>query len=240
MNLLEVDNLFVNYEAIPAIRGISFTIQDNTINCIIGPNGAGKTTILKAIVGLQKVQCGRILLDGQEIRGTNYNLPAHKIVRMGIGYVPEGRALLTHMTVLENLFMGAYFRRKNIFVSNDIEQEFDRFPILRSRQRQLAGTLSGGEQQMLAISRALMARPRLLLSDEPSLGLAPMVKELIFNTIEKLKEKNKAVLLVEQDAIKALKISEQGYILELGQIKVSGPCNELIKQPEIKQIYLGT
>jgi len=183
-----------------------------------------------------------VLLGGQEIRSRRINLPAHKISRMGVGYVPEGRLLLTRMTVYENLLMGAFFRANKpsrASIVKHIEREFERFPVLNGRRGQLAGTLSGGEQQMLAISRALMARPRLILLDEPSLGLAPLIKEMIFNIIEKLKEENVTVLLVEQDAMKALKVSQRGYVLELGEIKASGTSHELIENTEIAHIYLG-
>ncbi|MFN3692107.1 MAG: ABC transporter ATP-binding protein [Fervidobacterium sp.] len=235
MPVLEVEGLQVFYGAIHAIKGISFKVDQGKVITLIGANGAGKTTTLSTIAGLVKAKRGKIIFEGIEIQ----NLPSHKINRLGISLVPEGRRIFPNLTVLENLMMGAYKRKDKDGVKKDIEWVFSLFPRLAERKNQLGGTLSGGEQQMLAISRALMSRPKLLMMDEPSLGLAPILVEEVFEIIKKLNSEGITILLVEQNAVGALNISHYGYVLEVGNITLEGPSKDLLKNEEVKKAYLG-
>ena len=232
--MLEVRGLATGYGNIMALKGIDLDVPEGGIVCILGANGAGKTTFMKTVSGVLKPAAGRILFRGEDITA----LPPDKVVRKGMVLVPEGRAILTRMTVLENLEMGAY-QRKDGRVRKDIGDVMERFPILKSRKGQLGGSLSGGEQQMLAIARALLARPRLLLLDEPSLGLAPLVVADIFRIIREINAGGTTVLLVEQNVRQALKVSGYAYILETGKILYGGASSELRNDPRIKEAYLG-
>ncbi|MEK6779800.1 MAG: ABC transporter ATP-binding protein [Candidatus Deferrimicrobiota bacterium] len=232
--MLEVRGLATSYGNINALKGIDLDVPEGGIVCILGANGAGKTTFMKTVSGVLKPAAGRILFRGEDITA----LPPDKVVRKGMVLVPEGRAILTRMTVLENLEMGAY-QRKDGRVRKDIGDVMERFPILKSRKGQLGGSLSGGEQQMLAIARALLARPRLLLLDEPSLGLAPLVVADIFRIIREINADGTTVLLVEQNVRQALKVSGNAYVLETGKIVYGGPSSELRNDPRIKEAYLG-
>jgi branched-chain amino acid transport system ATP-binding protein len=235
--LLEVDNLCVNYGHIEAIRDISFSVEEGAIDTLIGANGAGKTTTLKTISGLRKVRAGTIRFDGKDIT----NLAPDQRVKLGISQAPEGRGVFPGMTVRENLEMGAYIRRdrKTQAYAEDMNRVLDLFPRLRERIGQHAGRLSGGEQQMLAIGRALMARPRLVLLDEPSMGLAPMLIQLIFSIISDINAQGTTVLLVEQNAAQALKAARQAHILETGEIVRSGTGAELAGDDAVRAAYLG-
>ncbi len=234
--MLTVKNLNVNYGAIAALKGISFEVPDGSIVTLIGANGAGKTTTLQTISGLNRVTEGSIRFNDTEIA----NLPPHRIVALGISQSPEGRLIFPDLTVRENLMMGAYLRRDREEIRKDLEYCFSIFPRLKERLRQPGGTLSGGEQQMLAISRALMARPRLLLLDEPSLGIAPILVQQIFEKIVEInRDLGMTVLLVEQNAHMALKIASFAYVLETGEITLSGPSQELEKDPNVQRAYLG-
>ena len=236
MNILEVNDLNVYYGGIHAIKNISFEIKKGEIVSLIGANGAGKTSTLHAISGLIPIKAGEISLNGTNVT----NIEAHKLVTQGMAHVPEGRRIFTELTVLENLEMGAYTRNDYSQIKEDMEEMFKLFPRLAERKKQLAGTMSGGEQQMLAMARALMSRPSLLLLDEPSMGLAPLFVQEIFKIIEKVnKEQDVTVLLVEQNANMALSIADRGYVLETGQIILEGTGKELITNPEIKKAYLG-
>jgi len=235
MPVLEVDGLHVFYGAIHAIKGISFKVDKGKVITLIGANGAGKTTTLSTIAGLVKSKRGRIIFEDKEIQ----NLPPHIINRLGISLVPEGRRIFPNLTVMENLMMGAYNRKDKEGIKQDLEWVFSLFPRLAERKNQLGGTLSGGEQQMLAISRALMNRPKLLMMDEPSLGLAPILVEEVFEIIKKLNSEGITILLVEQNAVGALNISHYGYVLETGNITLEGPSKELLKNEEVKKAYLG-
>ncbi len=235
MPVLEVDGLHVFYGAIHAIKGISFKVDKGKVITLIGANGAGKTTTLSTIVGLVKSKRGRIIFEDKEIQ----NLPPHTINRLGISLVPEGRRIFPNLTVMENLMMGAYNRKDKEGIKQDLEWVFSLFPRLAERKNQLGGTLSGGEQQMLAISRALMNRPKLLMMDEPSLGLAPILVEEVFEIIKKLNSEGITILLVEQNAVGALNISHYGYVLETGSITLEGHSKELLKNEEVKKAYLG-
>ena len=236
MALFEVRNLRVAYGAIEALKGISFTVEEGEIVTLIGANGAGKTTTLRTISGLLKPKDGEVLFDGESL----LQYRPHEIVKKGIIHVPEGRRVFARMTVQENLEMGAYTRTDKDGIAEDLERVFTLFPRLKERRNQLAGTLSGGEQQMLAIGRALMSRPRVLLMDEPSMGLAPVLVEEIFDTIKELNEKQKlTILLVEQNAHMALQIAHRGYVLETGRIRLSGTAKELAENPEVQKAYLG-
>ncbi len=234
--MLSVCNLSVNYGAITALRGISLEVQKGDIVTLIGANGAGKTTTLRAISGLLKASGGEILYDGRNIA----NLPPHQIVQLGISHVPEGRMVFANLTVLENLKMGAYLQRDRNVIQKEMEHVFSLFPRLREREKQIAGTLSGGEQQMLAIGRALMSRPKFLMLDEPSLGIAPLLVKTIF---EKIVEINRTqgitILLVEQNANLALEISRLGYVLETGQIILADTSAALRQDPKVRAAYLG-
>lgn len=232
--MLTVEGIETAYGNIKALKGVDLEVPAGTIVTILGVNGAGKTTLLKTIAGLLKPKAGKILFLEEKITG----LKPHQIVNKGIALVPEGRAILSRMTVLENLEMGAY-HRKDDRVKKDIEHEFQRFPWMRERKDQPGGSLSGGEQQMLAISRALLARPKLLLLDEPSLGLAPLVVADIFRTIKRINKEGTTVLLVEQNVQQAMKISHFAYVLETGRMVLNGPSKELLQDPKIKEAFLG-
>ncbi|SHE36584.1 ABC transporter ATP-binding protein [Desulforamulus putei] len=233
--LLEVNDLHVSYGAIRALKGIFCQVGEGEIVALIGANGAGKTTTLRTISGLIRPQSGTITYKGQPIT----KMPPHQIVSLGICQVPEGRRVFTRMTVLENLEMGAYTRKDKANVKADIEKVFQRFPRLAERKSQLAGTLSGGEQQMLAMGRALMSRPTVLLMDEPSMGLAPMLVQEIFSIIKEINQAGTTILLVEQNAHMALSIANRAYVLETGEIVLSGPARDLANNPEVQKAYLG-
>lgn len=233
--MLKVENLSVNYGVIEAVRNVSFEVNEGEIVSLIGANGAGKTTILQTISGLNKAAGGSIHYEGSELTTLN----PKKIVQAGISHVPEGRHVFSGMTVQENLDMGAYLRKDKDEIKKDIENVFKRFPVLKDRLSQDASTLSGGEQQMLAMGRALVARPRLLILDEPSMGLAPLFIKEIFNIIEEINANGTTVLLVEQNAKVALNISDRGYVLETGEVVASGPGKELMESKEVQRAYLG-
>ena len=235
--MLKVKNLKVNYGHISALNGISFEVPDNSIVSLIGANGAGKTTTLMAISGLVAAAEGQILLDDMDITDCRPN----SIVQMGVCHVPEGRHVFPELSVYENLVAGAIPCKKlpRAELQNRIEQQFELFPRLKERSSQMAGTMSGGEQQMLAISRGLMSNPKLLMLDEPSLGLAPIIVEEIFNMIEKVRKAGTTVLLIEQNASIALQISDYAYAIELGRISLSGTGQELLNSEDVKRVYLG-
>lgn len=235
MAMLEVKDINVYYGAIHAIKGISLSVEEGEIVTLIGANGAGKSTTLRTISGLLKPKTGEINFLGKNIAG----VPAHKIVREGISQVPEGRRIFAEMTVQENLELGAFTRSDNDEVQNDFKMVFGRFPRLEERKSQLAGTLSGGEQQMLAMGRALMSRPKLLLLDEPSMGLAPLLIKEIFNIIVDINKTGTTVLLVEQNANMALSIANRAYVLETGRITITGDAKELAASEDIRKAYLG-
>jgi branched-chain amino acid transport system ATP-binding protein len=233
--MLTLDRVNVFYGGIHALRDLSITIRDGEVVTLIGANGAGKSTTLRAISGLVPPKSGRVTFDGEDITGA----PAHTLVTRGISMSPEGRGVFANLTVLENLEMGAYRVRDRAQIAQDLERAFSLFPRLKERVKQRAGTLSGGEQQMLAMARALMSRPRLLLLDEPSLGLAPIVCQTIFSTIDAIKAAGTTVLLVEQNASAALKHSDRGYVLETGAIILEGTSAEIAADPRVRQAYLG-
>ncbi len=235
MPLLEIENMHSYYGHIHALQGISLTVEEGEVVTLIGSNGAGKTTTLRSIHGLLPPREGRIIFDGEEIQGT----PAHDMIGKGIAQSPEGRKIFFRMTVLENLEMGAYHRNDRSEIRQDMDRVFDLFPRLKERTKQEAGTMSGGEQQMLAIGRALMSRPRLLLLDEPSMGLAPVLVERIFETIREINEQGTTILLVEQNANVALEIATRGYVLETGKIVNSAPAEKLREDPKVREAYLG-
>ena len=232
--LLSIKDMHVHYGAIHAIHGINLDVFEGEIVTLLGSNGAGKTTTLHSISGLIPISSGEILYDGKPINGT----PAHKIVGMGIAQSPEGRLVFPDLTVKENLEMGS-FLRKDDKIGADLQEMIQLFPKLKERSKQLAGTLSGGEQQMLAIARAYMAKPKVLLLDEPSLGIAPILVQAIFEAIVQLNKKGMTILLVEQNAYAALKIAHRGYVLTTGEIAMQGPASELLSNPEIQKAYLG-
>ncbi len=233
--MLKVKDINVYYGAIHALKGISINVEPGNIVTLIGANGAGKTTTLKTISGLLRPKTGSISFKGNPITKT----PPEKIVGLGVSQVPEGRRVFSTMSVQENLEMGAYLRRDRKGIQEDFEMIFTRFPRLKERRRQLAGTLSGGEQQMLAMGRALMARPELLLMDEPSMGLAPLLVKEIFEIIKEINDRGTTILLVEQNAHMALSIAHQAYVLETGKIVLSGSAQELMHSEEVKKAYLG-
>lgn len=233
--MLEITNLHVHFGVIHAIKGISLTVNDGEIVTLIGANGAGKTTTLRTISGLKKPSDGTVIFDGKDIT----HLSAQERVAIGISQVPEGRRVFSSMTVLENLELGAYLRKDRDGIAKDLNMVFERFPILADRKKQAAGTLSGGEQQMLAMGRALMSRPKLLCLDEPSMGLAPLLVQEIFDIIKDINEKGTTVLLVEQNASMALQIADRAYVMETGKITLSGTGEELMQSDEIKKAYLG-
>nr|WP_242589238.1 ABC transporter ATP-binding protein [Corallococcus macrosporus] len=233
--LLTVQDLQVRYGAIQALRGVSLTVGKGEMVALIGANGAGKTSTLRAVSGMLKPSAGRITLAGQDITG----LKAHQLVPRGMAHAPEGRGIFPNLTVFENLELGAYLRKDTAQVRQDMDKGFGLFPVLRERQKQLAGTLSGGEQQMLAIARALLSKPQLLLLDEPSLGLAPQVTETIFRTLREVNATGVSVLLVEQNAHLALNAAHYGYVLETGEVVMAGPGKALLDSAEIRRAYLG-
>ena len=233
--MLKIDDINVYYGAIHAIKGISLTVNQGEIVTLIGANGAGKSTTLRTISGLLKPKTGSITFQGQDIAGT----PAHKIVGLGISQVPEGRRIFTEMTVMENLDLGAFIRKDKDGIAADKKRVFELFPRLEERQEQVAGTLSGGEQQMLAMGRALMSRPKLLLLDEPSMGLAPLLIKEIFSIIEDINKSGTTVLLVEQNANMALSIANRAYVLETGRITLSGDAKKLAASEDVRKAYLG-
>jgi branched-chain amino acid transport system ATP-binding protein len=235
MAYLTVKDLHVHYGAIEALQGISLMVEKGQIVTLIGCNGAGKSTTLRTISGLLRPSSGSITFEGKPIGGH----PPHEIVRMGVVQAPEGRGIFANLTVNENLGLGAFTRRDTAEIERDRERALTLFPRLRERLRQSAGTLSGGEQQMLAIGRALMARPRLLLLDEPSLGLAPQIVQLIFRIIREINESGTTILLVEQNAHMALEVAHHAYVLEVGRIAMSGPAHELARSDEVRRAYLG-
>ncbi|MGH2768264.1 MAG: ABC transporter ATP-binding protein [Actinomycetota bacterium] len=235
MAILEVEDLRVRYGVIEAVKGISMRVEEGEIVTLIGANGAGKTTTLRTISGLQRPARGEIRFRGERIDG----LPAHLVVRKGIGHAPEGRRVFSRLTVRENLEMGAYARSDRRAVGEDLGRIYRLFPILEQRKAQWAGTLSGGEQQMLAIGRALMGRPRLLLLDEPSMGLAPMLVSQIFSILEEIHRQGVTVLLVEQNARQALRLAGRGYVLETGRIVLSGRARELLEDEGVRRAYFG-
>lgn len=231
--ILSIQNLQVNYGGIEAVKGISFDVPEGEIVTLIGANGAGKSSTLRAISGLVKPKSGKILFKGEDITGKNPT----EIVSKGITLVPEGRRIFADLTVKENLRVGAYLRKDDI--SEDMEWVFNLFPRLREREWQAGGTLSGGEQQMLAVGRALLSRPQLMMMDEPSLGLAPLIIKDIFNIIQEINSRGMTILLIEQNANMALKVAHQAYVLETGKITMSGTGQELLENPDIKAAYLG-
>jgi branched-chain amino acid transport system ATP-binding protein len=233
--MLTLENVSVNYGAIKALTGVSLHVEKGEVVTLIGANGAGKSTTLRTITGLLEPAEGRVVYEGKDISGN----PTHKLVARGISMSPEGRGVFANLTVRENLQMGAYLQKNKVQIASDMEHAFHLFPRLKEREWQNAGTLSGGEQQMLAMGRALMSRPRLLLLDEPSLGLAPLVVHTIFQAIEEIRSKGTTILLVEQNANAALKHSDRAYVLETGQIVMEGPSAELAADPRIKEAYLG-
>ena len=235
MALLEVNGLEVYYGVIQAIKGISFTVEQGEVIALIGANGAGKTTTLQTITGLIPSKAGTILYEGKEIT----RLPGHELVPMGIAHVPEGRRVFAQLSVLQNLRLGAYTRRDKNEVEKTLEVVYSRFPRLKERQNQLAGTLSGGEQQMLAMGRALMSHPKLIVMDEPSMGLSPIYVNEIFDIIKKINGDGTTVLLVEQNAKKALSIANRAYVLETGTIVLSGDAKELMNNDSVKKAYLS-
>ncbi len=233
--MLEIEGLVCRYGKVNALRGLSLRVKKGELVSLIGANGAGKTTTLKAISGILKPAAGRIFFDGEEIQSAS----ARSILARGIAHCPEGRRIFPYLTVQENLDMGAYLRRDADGVSEDLLRIFDRFPILNERRWQMAGTLSGGEQQMLAIGRALMSRPRLILFDEPSLGFAPTLVETTFDIIREIRDRGVTVLLVEQKAYAALEMADRAYLLESGEMVLEGTGQELLKNPHVKKAYLG-
>jgi len=235
MALLTIEGIKVNYGSVKALKGIDLKVDQGSIVTLIGANGAGKTTTMKAIAGLLKVSEGKITFDGQDIT----NKPSSAIVKSGIFLSPEGRQVFPRMSVLENLNLGAFTVQSKSKVRENLQTVFDLFPILKEREKQLAGTLSGGEQQMLAVGRALMGNPKLLMLDEPSLGLAPMIIREIFLMIRRINEMGTTILLVEQNARMALQISDYGYVLETGRISLSGSGSDLVNDQKIKEVYLG-
>ena len=233
--MLTLENLSVSYGAIEALTDINMHVEQGEVVTLIGANGAGKTTTLRTITGLLEPIEGRVMYEGKQISG----MPAHKLVPMGIAMSPEGRGVFANLSVRENLEMGAFIRSDKKGIADDMERGFTLFPRLKEREQQKAGTLSGGEQQMLAMARALMSRPRLLLLDEPSLGLAPLVVHAIFEAIDEIKAEGATILLVEQNANAALHHSDRAYVLESGRIVMKGPSKELAEDPGVKEAYLG-
>ena len=233
--MLKIENLHVSYGGIRALRGISLEVPDGKIVTLIGANGAGKSTTLRTISGLVKADSGSIIYDGEELLG----MPIYKILEKGIAQVPEGRRVFTNLTVRENLKIGAYLRNDKEQIEKDLEWVYELFPRLKERDWQLAGTLSGGEQQMLAVARALMSKPKLIMMDEPSLGLAPLVVKGIFDIIREINAQGVTVLLIEQNANMALKIADYAYVLETGRIGLTGTGRELLVNEEVRKAYLG-
>ena len=235
MPLLEIKDIHTYYGNIHALKGISLTVEKGEIVTLIGSNGAGKTTTLRSICGLQKPRHGSILLEGEDI----VPFKAHQIVTKGVAMVPEGRGIFARLTVAENLDLGAYTRNDRLGIQKDLDRVYSIFPRLKERQRQVAGTLSGGEQQMLATGRALMTRPRLLLMDEPSMGLAPVLVEAIFDVIKVINKEGTTILLVEQNALMALSIADRGYVIQTGQIVLQDTASNLKRNEMVQRAYLG-
>lgn len=233
--MLEIRDLEIRYGKIAAVRGLNLEVRAGELVTLIGANGAGKTTTLKCISGLLPATQGRLTFEGEDISGTS----AAQILAKGVGHCPEGRRVFPYMTVEENLEMGCYLRRDRKAIQEDMAGLFDRFPVLKERRRQAAGTLSGGEQQMLAISRVLMSRPRLVLFDEPSLGLAPNLVQRTFDIIREIRDQGVTVLMVEQNAYAALELCDRAYVLESGEVVLQGTGAELLKNPDVRQAYLG-
>lgn len=233
--MLQIEDLHVSYGGIRAIKGISIDVGSREIVCLLGSNGAGKSTTVRAISGLETPQSGNILFAGKSIKGW----APHKIQRLGLVHVPEGRKIFANLTIRENLLMGAYHTRDKVVLRQLFERVYDTFPILASRSGQLGGTLSGGEQQMLAIARAIMSRPRLLIMDEPSLGLAPMIVANVFEIIKSIRDEGVTIFLIEQNVNVALKIADYAFLLENGVVSLEGPGYELIEDERVKQAYMG-
>ena len=235
MAMLEIKDLSVYYGVIQALKGISFEVNEGEVIALIGANGAGKTTTLHTLTGILSAKSGSILYNGVELT----KVPAHKIVKMGIAHVPEGRRIFQQLTVLDNLKLGAFTRKDKEGVAADMAKVYERFPRLEERKTQIAGTLSGGEQQMLAMGRALMSNPKIIVMDEPSMGLSPIFVSEIFDIIESIRKDGMTVLLVEQNAKKALAIADRAYVLETGRITLSGKASDLINDEKVKKAYLG-
>lgn len=235
MAMLEVKNLEVYYGMIQAIKGISFEVNEGEVIALIGANGAGKTTTLHAVTGLIPAKAGEIIFDGKNVA----KIPGHKIVSMGMAHVPEGRRVFAELSVYQNLKMGAYTRKDKDEIAGNLEMVYKRFPRLKERKNQMAGTLSGGEQQMLAMGRALMSQPKIILMDEPSMGLSPIFVNEIFDIIREVSAAGTTVLLVEQNAKKALSIADRAYVLETGRITLQGDAKELMNDESVKKAYLG-
>jgi branched-chain amino acid transport system ATP-binding protein len=235
MSFLEVRDLTVAYGAIQAVRGVSFSVERGQIVSLIGSNGAGKTTTLRTLSGLLRPVSGEVLLDGEPL----HTLPAHEVLARGVAHSPEGRRLFARMTVEENLRLGAYTRRDESGIVEDLERIYGLFPVLGERRRNKAGLFSGGEQQMLAIGRALMSRPKLLMLDEPSMGLSPIMTQKILDTVRELRDSGTTVLLVEQNALAALGLSDRAYVIDLGRTTLSGTGAELLADPRVQEAYLG-
>lgn len=235
MALLEINDVHAYYGNIQALKGISVSVEEGEIVSLIGGNGAGKTTTLRTISGLLSPRSGAVIFDGEDLSGYK----AHELVSKGVAMVPEGRGIFSRLTVLDNLEMGAYHRKDKAGIAHDLDYVFSLFPRLEERKKQVAGTMSGGEQQMLATGRALMSKPRLILMDEPSMGLAPVLVELIFDTIVEVNKAGTTVLLVEQNAHMALKVANRGYVLQTGEIVLSASADELRNDPMVQKAYLG-
>lgn len=235
MAMLEIKDLEVYYGMIQAIKGVSFKVEEGEVIALIGANGAGKTTILHAVTGLLPAKAGKIIFEGKELT----RIPGYRIVSLGMAHVPEGRRVFAQLSVYQNLKMGAYTRRDKEEIEQTLEMVYQRFPRLKERKNQMAGTLSGGEQQMLAMGRALMSRPKIILMDEPSMGLSPIFVNEIFDIIQEVSAAGTTVLLVEQNAKKALSIADRAYVLETGTIKLTGNAKELMNDDAVKKAYLG-
>ena len=235
MSMLEVRDLVVNYGAINAIKTVSFDVNQGEVIALIGANGAGKTTILQTITGLVKARSGSVMFEGTELLKT----PPHKIVEMGMAHVPEGRRIFQQLSVYKNLSLGAFTRKDKAEFAGNLKMVYEKFPRLEERKKQIAGTLSGGEQQMLAMGRALMSQPKIILMDEPSMGLSPIFVTEVFKIIEEIKKSGTTVLLVEQNAKKALEVADRAYVLETGKIVLSGAAKELMNNDSVKKAYLG-
>ena len=233
--LLELAQVEIAYGGIQAVKGIDLHVDKGELVCLIGTNGAGKTTTLKGVTGLQPVKGGTVRYDGEDVTGR----PSFELVRKGLAMVPEGRGVFGALTIEENLAMGAYVRTDKAGIKQDVERVFDLFPRLKERRRQTAGTLSGGEQQMLAMARALMSKPKLLLLDEPSMGLAPLMVQKVFETVARVSGEGMTILLIEQNAKLALEVSHRGYVMESGEITLSGPAKTLLHDPAVRAAYLG-